>query len=243
MFELYHGDCLEIMPQIPAGSVDLILTDPPYGTTACKWDTVIPFEAMWEQVWRLLKANCACAIFGSEPFMTLLRQSALDKYKYDWYWDKKFGGNFAQAKRMPLKTVEPIAVFSQEKTLPKYFPKMVCRDIPIKQGGTKTADAIPIKNNPKTHNKKIYDKKYPITNLHFPKNLGKTKHPTEKPVPVLEYLIETYTIEGETVLDFTMGAGSTGVACINTGRTFIGIEKDEKYFKIAEKRIQETNDI
>ena len=232
-----QGDCLEVMKDIPDGSVNFILTDPPYGTTACKWDTVIPFEPMWEQIWRVLKPNGACALFGSEPFSSHLRMSQIKYFKYDWYWDKKFGGNFVQAKRMPLKNIETISIFNKGKNLPNYHPQMTKRDQPIKQGGTKTSKAIPIKNNSKTHTKKVYDEKFPLTLLRYPKELGRTIHPTQKPVALLEYLIKTYTLEGETVLDFTMGSGSTGVAAQNLNRKFIGIEKEEKYYNIAHERI------
>jgi len=235
--DLWQGDCLELMKNIPDGSVDFILTDPPYGTTACKWDTVIPFEPMWAELKRIIKPNGAIALFGSEPFSTTLRASNLEMYKYDWYWNKKFGGNFVQAKRMPLKNIEMVSVFSKSKKLPVYYPQMTKREKPIKQGGIKTSEAIPVKNNSKTHNKKIYDKKYPLTLLDYPKNLGRTKHPTEKPVSLISYLIRTYTLEGETVLDFTMGSGSTGCAAKNLNRNFIGIELDQNYFEIAKERI------
>ena len=236
---LLHGDCLELMKDIPDNSIDMVLTDPPYGTTACKWDTVIDFEPMWMQLKRITKDNGAICLFGSEPFSSALRMSNIKMFKYDWYWNKKFGGNFVQAKRMPLKSIECISVFSKLKTLPKYHPQMILRDKPIKQGGVKTASAIPVKNNNKTHTKKIYTHKYPLTELYYPKDLGRTTHPTQKPVALLEYLIKTYTLENETVLDFTMGSGSTGVACKNLNRKFIGIEKDDKYFEIAKERIND----
>jgi len=235
--DLRLGDCLEVMKDIPDGSIDLILCDPPYGTTACKWDSIIPLEPMWEQVWRIIKPDCAVAIFGGEPFSTHVRMSAMDNYRHDWYWDKKFGGNFVQAKRMPLKSIENIMIFSSGKKLPLYYPIMVQRDKPIVQGGTNTSKAIPVQNNARTHTKKVYDKKYPVTRLDFPKSLGRSFHPTQKPVSVMEYLIKTYTNEGETVLDFAMGSGTTGVACRNLNRNFIGIELDAEYFEIAEKRI------
>lgn len=240
MTKLLHGDCLELMKTIPDKSIDLVLTDPPYGTTACKWDSVIPFEPMWKELKRIRKDNAAICLFGSEPFSTLLRSSNIANYKYDFYWDKKFGGNFVQAKRMPLKSIECISVFSFSKMLPKYYPVMIKRDQPIKQGGINTSKAIPVKNNFETHSGKIYELKYPVTKLDFPKELGRTVHPTQKPVALLEYLIKTYTLEGETVLDFTMGSGSTGVACKNLNRKFIGIEKDDKYFEIAKQRIESS---
>jgi len=235
--ELYKGDCLEVMKTIEDNSIDAIITDPPYGTTACKWDSVIDFDLMWLELNRIIKPNGAIVLFGSEPFSSALRMSNIKNYKYDWYWNKKFGGNFVQAKRMPLKNIECVSVFANSGKMPIYKPQMMLRDKPIKQGGVKSSEAIPIKNNEKTHTKKTYTHKYPITQMDYPKELGRTVHPTQKPVALMEYLIKTYTNENETVLDFTMGSGSTGVACKNTKRNFIGIEQDEKYFEIAKKRI------
>jgi site-specific DNA-methyltransferase (adenine-specific) len=240
MMHLYQGDCLKVMLEIPDNSIDMILTDPPYGTTACKWDSIIPFESMWKNLNRLIKSNGAILLLGSEPFSSYLRMSNIEQYKYDWYWDKKFGGNFVQAKRMPLKNIECISVFSKAKKLPVYIPQMIIRNKPMIQGGIKTSEAIPIKNNQKTHTKKIYNKKYPVTYLYYPKELGRTVHPTQKPAALMEYLIKTYTNEGDTVLDFTMGSGTTGVACKNIDRHFIGIELNETYFKIAQKRIEDA---
>lgn len=236
MIELRLGDCLEQMKSIPDESVDLILVDPPYGTSECKWDSVIPLEPMWEQVWRIIKPKCAVIIFGSEPFSTQVRQSALKQYKYDWYWDKKFGGNFVQAKRMPLKSIENVMVFSKDKTLPRYNPIMVDREKPIVQGGKKVAEAIPLRGRRHLVKKK-YDKKYPVTRLDFPKPLGRSVHPTQKPVGVMEYLIKTYTKEGDMVLDFAMGSGTTGMAAKELGRSFIGIEISEEYLDLARERI------
>jgi site-specific DNA-methyltransferase (adenine-specific) len=224
------------MPTIASHSVDMILCDLPYGTTACKWDAVISFDALWKQYRRLIKGNGAILLFGSEPFSSHLRMSAIDAYKYDWYWDKKFGGNFVQAKRMPLKNIETISVFSFEKNMPRYHPQMIERDTPIKQGGTRSALAIPVRNNKRTHTNKIYSQKYPVTRLDFPKDLGNTIHPTQKPVALIEYLIRTYTDKGDTILDNAMGSGTTGVACINAGRKFIGIESDPDYFRMANTR-------
>lgn len=235
--KIIEGDCLEVMPLLPAKSVDMILCDLPYGTTACSWDTIIPFEPLWEQYKRIIKDNGAIVLFGSEPFSSYLRFSNIKEYKYDWYWDKKFGGNFVQAKRMPLKSIETISVFSNGKTMPSYYPIMIDRDKPIKQGGTKTSSAIPVLNNAETHSKKIYDKKYPVTRLDFPKDLGNTVHPTQKPVALFEYLIKTYTNEGDLVLDNCIGSGTTAVACKNTSRRYIGIELDPQYIKIANDRL------
>ena len=237
--DLRLGDCLELMKAIPDGSIDAIITDPPYGTTACKWDSVIPFDLMWEQLSRVIKPLKAIALFGSEPFATTMRASNIKNYKYDWYWNKKFGGNFVQAKRMPLKSVECVSVFCYGDKMPTYYPQMVKREKPIKQGGVKTSKAIPVKNNKETHTKRVYTHKYPVTELDFKKELGRTSHPTQKPVPLMEYLIKTYTNEGETVLDFTMGSGTTAIACLNTNRNFIGMELDEGYFNIAKQRVED----
>lgn len=234
--ELWHGDCLELMKNIPDGSVDLVLTDPPYGTTACKWDSVIPFEPMWEQLNRIIKPNGAICLFGSEPFSSALRMSNIKHFKYDWIWEKTKASGHLNAKIMPLKAHETISVFSKGKCV--YYPQ-----------GLKPVSKIQKKKDTKTttgNGYSSYGKQnktttqsiggYPRSVLKFSKP-SKTLHPTQKPVALLEYLIRTYTNEGETVLDFTMGSGSTGVACVNTNRRFIGIELDEGYFNIATQRI------
>lgn len=239
---LLLGDCLELMKTIPDASIDMVLADPPYGTTACKWDTVIPFEPMWRELKRLVKPKSAVLLFGSEPFSSHLRMSANGKYRYDWYWNKKFAGNFVQAKRMPLKTIESISVFSFDKTMPKYFPVEEQRETPITKGGnTQRGEAIPIRQTTAVlafnNSRKQYSTKMPTTLIAASCRSERGFHPTPKPVALLEYLIFTYTRPGETVLDFCMGSGSTGVAAKNTGREFIGIEKDEQYFDIAKRRI------
>lgn len=240
MIELMLGDCLEKMKDIPDGSVDLILCDLPYGTTACKWDVVIPFEPLWDAYWRIAKPNAAVVLFGSEPFSSHLRMSARQTFRYDWYWDKKFAGNYVQAKRMPLKTIENISVFCRQKC-PSYYPIMVKRDKPIKKGGIRKSEAIPVPHNPELC-KQEYAEKYPITLLSYNVRDGRGEHPTQKPVALLEYLIRTYTNEGDLVLDNCMGSGSTGVAAKNLNRSFIGIEKDPKFFEIAKSRINAKPD-
>jgi site-specific DNA-methyltransferase (adenine-specific) len=244
LIQLHHGDCLEIMKQIPDGSVDMILTDPPYGTTACKWDTIIPFEPMWEQVWRVLKPNGACLLFGSEPFSSALRLSQIKKFKYDWIWEKSRSVGFVNAKLMPMKNHEVISVFSQKNTANKsdnmnYFPQ----GLKILNKFVKGRNSAIHQNDygRPSHKKILFQEftNYPKSVLKF-NSVSKTVHPTQKPVQLLEYLIKTYTLEGQTVLDFTMGSGSTGVACVNINRKFIGIEKDDKYFEIATKRIHES---
>jgi site-specific DNA-methyltransferase (adenine-specific) len=237
--KLFHGDCLELMKNIADNSVDMVLTDPPYGTTACKWDSVIPFEPMWNDLKRITKDNGAICLFGSEPFSSHLRVSNLKMFKYDWIWDKVSISNPFMAKKQPLSNVENITVFYGSQCL--YAPIMEVGKKWHRGGkelhrtGTK-GEAVLINNgSDKT------SLKYPKRILRF-SNADKTKnsHPTQKPVALLEYLIKTYTLENETVLDFTMGSGSTGVACKNLNRKFIGIEKDDKYFEIAKQRIRDV---
>ncbi len=241
MIDLYKGDCLQVMKDIPDGSIDAIITDPPYGTTACKWDSVIPFDLMWEQLNRIIKPNGAIVLFGSEPFSSALRISNIKNYKYDWVWKKNLKTGFLNAKKMPLLNNELISVFYRKP--PTYNPIMEKRTT-VKAGNKKHSTAT---NNygdySKTFNDNQTDFVYPsrvIENIKCVHNSSKDKvnHPTQKPVALMEYLVETYTNENETVLDFTMGSGSTGVACVNTNRNFIGIEMDDKYFEIAEQRIK-----
>jgi site-specific DNA-methyltransferase (adenine-specific) len=231
---LIHGDCLEKLQNITPGSVDLILTDPSYGTTACKWDSVIPFEPMWAQLKRIIKRNGAIVLFGSEPFSSMLRMSNIKNYRYDWIWDKKSSGSGLLAKIRPLKTTETLSIFSKKS--PNYYPIMI-------KGKMRNKGSYGSKKDGVVGYLKATSSKY--NDLYYPKNIlnmsgtlqnGKL-HPTQKPVALMEYLIKTYTLPGETVLDFTMGSGTTGVACVNLDREFIGIEKDPNYFKIAEKRI------
>jgi site-specific DNA-methyltransferase (adenine-specific) len=240
--ELWFGDCLELMKNIPDKSIDMILCDLPYGTTACKWDIVIPFDKLWEQYNRIIKPKKCIALFGSEPFSSSLRYSNLENYKYDWYWNKGKAGNFVQAKRMPLKLIECISIFSTGGKMPEYFPieidriKPITRGVPSESGQIKNLNAaIPSRNK----YAETYFTKKPTTLVNFG-CVRKTIHPTQKPVALMEYLIKTYTNEGETVLDNCMGSGSTGVACVNTNRKFIGIEMDENYFNIACDRIEEA---
>lgn len=235
--ELYNGDCLEVMKNIADKSVDMILCDLPYGTTACKWDSIIPFELLWEQYNRIIKDNGAIALFGSEPFSSHLRISNIKKYKYDWVWNKKLAGNAILAKKQPLKIHENILIFNTTK----YFPQMIKGKRRRKMtGGLDTNKVETIQNSISYQEEYINDLYYPQSIQEFSiANLRKGRlHPTQKPVALLEYLIKTYTNEGETILDNCMGSGSTGVACVNTSRRFIGIELDKNYFDIAEKRIE-----
>jgi len=235
--ELYKGDCLEVMKSIPDGSVDAIITDPPYGTTACKWDSVIDFKLMWEQLNRIIKPNGAIVLFGSEPFSSALRMSNIKDYRYDLIWNKIRAAGFLNANRMPLKQHENISLFY--KKLPTYNPQKYI-DKPYdktKYNGKDMKENV--LGSYVSKSSKNNGERFPKSILKFSQNWSRQQqiHPTQKPVPLMEYLIKTYTNEGETVLDFTMGSGSTGVAAKNLNRNFIGIEQDEKYFNIAVKRI------
>ena len=235
---LMQGDCLERMKEIPDGSVDMILTDPPYGTTACKWDSIIPLEPMWEQLKRIIKPNGAIVLFGSEPFSSALRMSNIKNYKYDWVWEKSQSTGFLNAWRMPLKATENISVFYKKP--PTYNP--ILKDKEKKNIRPVTA-STKLSECYGKHDLNIHkcppNKSMPKTLIKF-NNAQKNVHPTQKPVALMEYLIKTYTNESETVLDFTMGSGSTGVAAKNLNRKFIGIEMDEGYFNIAKNRIENS---
>lgn len=235
------GDCLERMKEIPDGSVDLVLTDPPYGTTACKWDTVIPFEPMWTQVRRVLKPNGAAVFTASQPFTSALVMSNALEFRYGWVWDKRRPSNPMLAKKQCLKVHEDVCVFYEK--LGTYNPQGVVETDGKPRGGVKPSRT-------KLGFGQGIKQDYQQTHTGYPKSIltcgtdnTKNVHPTQKPVALMEYLIRTYTNEGETVLDFTMGSGTTGVACINTERSFIGIERDENYFKIAGERIKEAMNV
>ena len=233
-FQLYKGDCLEIMKEIPDKSIDMILCDLPYGTTACKWDVIIPFDGLWKQYNRIIKDNGAIVLFADGArFSAKLINSNINNYRHKWVWNKNNSAGFATAKIRPFQICEDILVFGKNKV--NYYPIMEVRGKERIKDGYSTSDNYGI--TPNKTNKK--------NNIYYPKNLlnysnanqkGKV-HPTQKPVALLEYLIKTYTNEGEIVLDNCMGSGSTGEACINTHRRFIGIEKDDKYFDIAYNRI------
>ena len=236
MYKLYNGDCLEIMDRLieEGVKVDMILTDIPYGTTNNKWDSVIPFDKMWERINKIINSNTAVLLFAQTPFDKALGFSNIKKLKYEWIWEKSQSTGFLNAKKMPLKSSENILVFYDK--LPTYNPQMRKGFKPYKcvQGrhssnyGAYNEGHISISNG----------ERYPINIIKFDKESG--HHPTQKPVALLEYLIKTYTNENELVLDFTMGSGSTGVACMNANRKFIGIELDNNYFDIASKRIEEA---
>ncbi len=209
------------------------------GTTACKWDVVIPFEPLWIEYKRIIKDRGCIALFGSEPFSSHLRMSNIKGYKYDWDWNKKIPSGMSYARYRPMQQTERISIFTSDGGKTIYNPQMIKRDKPIKSGGTKHSETAPIAKKD-VNFKKTYDYKNPTTLLEFDKIRKGSVHPTEKPVKLLEYLIKTYTNENETVLDNCMGSGSTGVACINTNRNFIGIEKDDKYFEISKNRIEQA---
>ena len=241
-YEIYKGDCLQIMDMLIAKGikVDCILTDPPYGTTRCKWDTSIPFDEMWGRLNKLIKNNSAIILFGSQPFTTALISSNIKCFKYELIWDKTFGRQPQLANIQPMKQHENILIFSIDGGKINYYPQKI--KLPKPYYGTGATNMSGGNNHHKLELKKqfkIYTHKTPTSLLSYkPVSNTKTVHPTQKPVELLEYLIKTYTLEGETVLDFTMGSGSTGVACLNTNRKFIGIELDDKYFEIAKNRIE-----
>ena len=239
MINLIKGECLEQMKLIPSGSIDAIITDPPYGTTQCKWDSVIPFKPMWEQLSRIIKPNGAILLFGSEPFSSALRMSNIKNYKYDWVWEKSKATNFLNAKKQPLRAKENILVFYKKQ--PTYNPQMT-KGKSYNKGIRKKQTKDDVYGSFNQTEVKSEGNRYPRDVLYFKtaETEGKTFHKTQKPVKLMEYLIKTYTNENETVLDFTMGSGTTGVACKNLGRDFIGIEMDDKYFDIAKKRIEDT---
>lgn len=244
MIDLYNGDCLEVMDKLIADGikVDSIITDPPYGTTACKWDSIIPFEEMWERLNKLIKPNGAIVLFGSEPFSSLLRVSNLKMYRYDWIWEKSRPMGFLEAKNKPMKKHEIVSIFSQGKSSngcklrTPYNPQGLIKiDKKMKNGSH--GDVVGYRKSRK--NGTAYNQEftnYPNSMLKFD-SIQKPVHPTQKPVALMEYLIKTYTNENELVLDFTMGSGTTGVACKKLNRNFIGIELDKKYFEIAKERI------
>ena len=231
------GDCLERMKEIESSSVDLILTDPPYGTTACKWDSVIDLPLIWEQLKRIIKPNGAIVMTASQPFTTTLIASNMKMFRYVWHWHKGYSTGFANCNKMPMKSFEDVCVFY--KKLPTYNPqglvdsgkvnKRGSAQVSMGKTGCVGGEYTQIKTN------------YPTDEIRTKKE--RTQHPTGKPVALMEYLIKTYTQEGETILDFTFGSGTTGVACMNTNRKFIGIEMDDKYFDIGSKRITSAGEV
>ena len=239
MIDLRKGDCLELMKDLPDKSIDAIIADLPYGTTACKWDTIIPFEPLWGQYERIIKPNGAIVLFGSQPFTSALVMSNPKMFKYNLVWDKVAVTNPMLAKKQPMRCHEDVLVFYDKQ--PTYNPQMRVgvkwSRAGKKQHTTDTLGQSTLFNNGSDES----EMKYPKSIITF-SNADKTKneHPTQKPLALMEWLVKTYTNEGDVVLDNTMGSGTTGVACVNTNRRFIGMELDEKYFEIAEKRINEA---
>ena len=230
--KILHGDCVELMNDIATESIDMILCDLPYGTTACKWDIIIPFDKLWQSYNRVIKDNGAIVLFGHEPFSSKLRLSNLENYKYDWKWDKVRGSNFATVKIRPFNSFEDIMIFYKKQ--PTYNPQMIKGEpYTQKQGFVGESKQTGL------HRKEVVTisdgNRYPITIIKFSKESG--LHPTQKPVDLLEYLIKTYTNEGDTVLDNCSGSGTTAIACINTNRNYICMEKDSEYYNKSIERI------
>lgn len=236
MIQLIKGDCLVEMQNIADGSVDCIICDLPYGTTQNKWDSILPLNELWKHYKRVLKTNGAILLFGAEPFSSSLRMSNLKQYKYDWYWVKNKKTGFLNARKMPMQQVESISVF-MDKIGNTYNPIKELRT--TQKAGNKKYGSTPNYGKQDAEyvdNQSDYILPANVLNIKTERGL----HPTQKPVKLLEYLVKTYTNKNETILDNTMGSGTTGVACKNLNRNFIGIELDDKYFKIAQKRINET---
>jgi len=235
---LFNGDCLEVMDKLIEEGVvvDAIITDPPYGTTACKWDSIIPFEEMWLRLNKLIKPNGAIVLFGSEPFSSALRMSNIKNYKYDWIWEKSKATGFALCNNRPLKAHEMVHIFALNKEV--YLPQKTQGEPYKSKLGKK--ESIEMSTGVTRYDNKDGDR-YPRSVQYFKTSETERNgfnHPTQKPVALMEYLIKTYTNENELVLDFTIGSGTTGVACVNTNRKFIGIEIDANYFNIAKNRIE-----
>ena len=234
--KLWHGDCLELMKDIPDKSVDAIVCDPPFGKTACKWDTIIPFDKLWEQYNRIVNDNGAICLFADEPFTSKLIVSNINNFKYKWTWVKEQGKNFQLCKKMPLKVTEDICVFCKGRT--NYNPQdLIKLECPIiKSNKCKSGNLGHID----THKRDYYVQEY----TNYPKNVlsyrtdNRGLHPTQKPVSLIEYLIKTYSNEGDLILDNTAGSMTTAIAAINTNRKCICIEKDDKYFELGSERVR-----
>jgi site-specific DNA-methyltransferase (adenine-specific) len=239
MYELIHGDCLEVLPSMPSKSIDCIIADPPYGTTACKWDSVIPLAPMWEQLKRVIKPSGAIVLFAGQPFTSALVMSNPKWFKYAWVWDKRLGVGFQVAKYRPMMRHEDILIFSNGT--PNYHPIMVKRDKPRMVGGYGAGKSPTSPLAYQDGEKRISTHAYPtsIIEVSNAKRSGSI-HPTQKPVDLMRYLVRTYTQSGEEILDFTAGSGSTGVAALLEGRRFIGIEKDQHYYEVARQRLEEA---
>jgi len=233
-YTVHHGDCLEVLPKLAANSVDAVIADPPYGTTACKWDSVIPLAPMWAELKRVIKPHGAIVMFAAQPFTSALVMSNAEWFRHSWVWSKPMGTNYLNANRDPLKSHEDIITFADG--YPTYNPQ--------KRKGTAyraTSGAVGdfIRDKSVGGWVTISSDRYPLSVIHF-NQVQDNEHPTQKPVDLLRYLVRTYTNPGETVLDFTMGSGTTGVACVMEERKFIGIELDVAYYQIAQRRIAEA---
>jgi DNA modification methylase len=231
-YQLFHGDCLEVMAGMEAQSVDSIVCDPPYGTTACKWDSVIPFEPMWDAIKHVLKPKGAVVLFGSQPFTSALVMSNVEWFKYCWVWSKSKATGHLDANNRPMKAHEDICVFCEGATI--YNPQMTKGK--VHHRGQKAQSKQTTVYGDFSFSLYYSDEHFPQSVVRF-NTVENAIHPTQKPVALLEYLIRTYTNEGDTVLDFTMGSGTTGVAAMHTGRKFIGVEMEADYFRIAQQRI------
>ena len=239
--ELYNGDCLELMKNIPDKSIDMILCDLPYGVTRCKWDAIIPFEPLWEQYNRIIKYNGAIVLTATQPFTSKIVLSNIKGFKHEWIWQKEQGVGFQIAKYRPLQEHESVLVFTANGEKVNYYPikEKIGKIKKIKRNGNNgNSETSPLKYS--DNRVSIYTEKYPTSIKKFKRDKG--LHPTQKPVALLEYLIKTYTKENEIVLDNCMGSGSTGVACVNTNRNFIGMELDNNYFNIAKERIYKAKE-
>ena len=244
--DILHGDCLELMKDIPNGSIDMILCDLPYGTTACKWDVIIPFDKLWEQYKRIIKDNGAIVLFGSEPFSTILRMSNLKEFKYDWIWNKERGVGMSTVKVRPMKQHEIVSIFSNGRH--NYYPIKEKRNKVLDTSNWEFKTIHSENGNFDSKGKcgRVYTDTFPTSILNFHKDKGecngtKRVHPTQKPIPLFEYLIKTYTNENDLVLDNCAGSGTTAIACLNTNRQFIVMEKEQNYFDIINKRVKEHN--
>jgi len=240
---LIFGDCLQELPKLGDKSIDFIFADMPYGSSGCRWDTLIPLAPLWFELERIIKPRGVIALTATPPFSAIVMSSNLPMFRYRWVWDKIQGGNFQLAKLQPMNNVEDVLIFSHgkaangAKSKAIYYPQMTKHAKPSKSGGAPSVSKL-LHSNSMVAQKSVRTEKYPTALVQYPKpHSSKRLHPTEKPAALIEYLVKTYTIEGETVLDFCMGSGSTGVAAVNLGRKFIGVEKDEEYFMKAVARL------
>lgn len=239
---IYNEECLAGMKKIPDQSIDAIICDLPYGTTACSWDTIIPFDKLWEQYNRITKKDSPIALFGAEPFSTMVRMSNLKDYRYDWYWEKNTATGFAFAKYQPMRSVETISVFYKEAA--RYFPQGLfpVRNPKLEKRAVRTSAEDIYNSKALSENQYMQELTgYPNNVLKFSKESKGCFHPTQKPVALLEYLVKTYTQEGDVVLDNCMGSGTTAIACLNTNRSFIGFEQDKNYFEKSLDRIRNNH--